>query len=95
MIAADIFVDRLVTIISEADVPPDSYAFLVDQNLGMIVHPNEAYAFDDVPLSVLDVREDEQILLLVTCIDTDTDRLVVAARRMREGESEDKLAIRR
>ena len=45
--------------------------------------------------SVLDVREDEQILLLVTCIDTDTDRLVVAARRMREGESEDKLAIRR
>ncbi len=57
VIAADIFVDRLVTIISEADVPPDSYAFLVDQNLGMVVHPNEAYAFDNVPLSVLDVRD--------------------------------------
>jgi len=57
VLAADIFVDRLVSIIREADVPPDSYAFLVDQNLGMVVHPNEAYAFDDRPLSVLDVRD--------------------------------------
>ena len=55
VLAADIFVDVLVKIISEADVAEDSYAFLVDQNLGMIVHPNEAYDFDDVPHSIMDV----------------------------------------
>ena len=55
VLAADIFVDVLVEIISEADVAPDSYAFLVDQNLGMIVHPNEAYAFDDIPHGVMEV----------------------------------------
>ena len=55
VLAADIFVDVLVDIIREADVAADSYAFLVDRNLGMIAHPNEAYAFDDVPLGVMDV----------------------------------------
>ena len=45
--------------------------------------------------TLLDVRADEQILLLVTCIDDDTDRLVIAARRLREGESENNLNIRK
>ena len=57
VLAADIFVDVLVNIISEADVAEDSYAFLVDQNLGMIVHPDKAYDFEDVPRSVLDVPD--------------------------------------
>ena len=57
VLAADIFVDVLVDIIHEADVPENSYAFLVDQNLGMIVHPNPEYAFDDVPRSVMDVPD--------------------------------------
>ena len=38
VLAADIFVGVLVDIIHEADVPANSYAFQVDQNLGMIVH---------------------------------------------------------
>ena len=45
--------------------------------------------------SMLDVQADEQILVLVTCIDEDTDRLVVAARRMREDETEDYLTVRK
>ena len=45
--------------------------------------------------NVLDVRGDEQILLLITCIDRDTDRLVVAARRLREGETEERLTFRK
>ena len=44
--------------------------------------------------SALDVQADEQILLLVTCLDGDTERLVVAARRLREGETENNLMIR-
>ena len=41
--------------------------------------------------SALDVQADDQILLLVTCLDGDTERLVVAARRLREGETADRL----
>ena len=55
VLAADIFVDVLVDIINDADVAPGSYAFLVDQNLGMIVHPNQEYSFDDVPRGVMDI----------------------------------------
>lgn len=43
---------------------------------------------------VLDVRADDQILLLVTCLDDDRDRLVVAARRLRTGETQDRLTLR-
>ena len=57
VLAADIFVDVLANIISEADIAADGYAFLVDQNLGMIVHPNQVYAFDDVPHGVLGVPD--------------------------------------
>ncbi|MBO4473711.1 MAG: response regulator [Clostridiales bacterium] len=53
IIAADIFVDVLVDIINEAEVAEDSYAFLVDQNMGMVVHPNSAYSFSDKPIGLL------------------------------------------
>ena len=33
-----------------------------------------------------EVQADDQLLLLVTCLDGDTERLVVAARRVREGK---------
>ena len=55
VLAADIFVDVLVDIINDADVEENSYAFLVDQNMGMIVHPNNAYAYEDKPLKVMDI----------------------------------------
>ncbi len=57
VLAADIFLDVLVDMIREADVAEDSYAFLIDQNMRMIVHPNEAYSYDDMPLNVMDVPD--------------------------------------
>ncbi len=42
---------------------------------------------------MLDVHADEQFLILVTCEGKDTDRLVVAARRMREGATENNLTL--
>ena len=39
----------------------------------------------------VDVRVDDQLLLLVTCVDNTDDRRIVAARRVREGESEQEL----
>ncbi len=56
-IAADIIVDSLEQIIGKAEVEPNSYAFLIDQNMGMIVHPNDAYSFNDKPLGVLDITD--------------------------------------
>ena len=37
--------------------------------------------------STVDVNEEDQLLLLITCIGDDDERLVIAARRIREGES--------
>ena len=44
--------------------------------------------------SLLDVQADDQLLLLVTCVGEDTERLIVAARRLREGETEEQLTLR-
>ena len=44
--------------------------------------------------SLLDVQADDQLLLLVTCVGEDTERLVVAARRLRDGETEEHLTLR-
>ena len=45
--------------------------------------------------NLLDVKPDEQLLILVTCDSRETDRLIVAARRLRDGESENNLTFRR
>ena len=39
----------------------------------------------------VEVRIDDQLLLLVTCVEKDEDRRVVVARRVRDGENEEEL----
>ncbi len=39
----------------------------------------------------VDIRPDDQLLVLVTCVDQDSERRIVAARRIRDGETEDEL----
>ena len=55
VLCADVFVDILVDVISNAEVEENSYAFLIDSKNGMVVHPNTAYQFVDEPLGVMDV----------------------------------------
>ncbi|MBR4795200.1 MAG: HD domain-containing protein, partial [Lachnospiraceae bacterium] len=55
VLAADVFVDILIDIVNGADVKTDGYAFLIDQNLGMVVHPYEAYAYDDTPIGIMNI----------------------------------------
>ena len=43
---------------------------------------------------MVDVNEEDQLLLLITCVGEDDKRLVVAARRLREGEKEDQLQMK-
>ncbi|MBO4337320.1 MAG: response regulator, partial [Lachnospiraceae bacterium] len=56
VLAADIFVDVLVDMIWNANVEENSYAFLIDQNMRMLVHPDHAYDYVDVPLEVTDIE---------------------------------------
>ena len=75
VLAADIFVDVLVDMIENADVSNDSYAFLIDQNMRMVVHPNNAYDYEDVPLTVMGV-EDSPYGPLIEAINSGSDEMV-------------------
>ncbi len=44
--------------------------------------------------AAVDVRPEDQWLILVTCVDSEEERRVVAARRLREGETEEALRAR-
>lgn len=57
VLAEDIFVDTVVDTVNQCEVPENSYAMLLDQKLGMAVHPNEAYGYvDDEPVNVLELE---------------------------------------
>ena len=51
-------------------------------------------SFDEGGATVLDVNEEDQLLLLITCTGDDSERLVVSARRLRDGETEESLHFR-
>lgn len=64
VLALDIFVDTLVEIVETADVPKDSYIFLLDQNQGIVNHPNEAYGYvEDAPVSLAALEGNPYALL--------------------------------
>ena len=44
---------------------------------------------------MLDVNEEDQFLLLITCVGDDDERLIVAARRLRDGEKENSLTMKK
>ena len=51
VLAEDIFIDQVVEIVNKCEVEGNSYAMLVDQNDGLMVHPNEKYGYvDDEPV---------------------------------------------
>jgi len=43
---------------------------------------------------IVDVNEEDQILLLVTCVGDDDERLVLAARRLRDSETKDRVTLK-
>jgi methyl-accepting chemotaxis protein len=56
VLAEDIFIDQVVEIVNKCEVEGNSYAMLVDQNDGLMVHPNEKYGYvDDEPVRLNDL----------------------------------------
>ena len=45
--------------------------------------------------NTLDVNEEDQVVLLITCVGNDDERLVIAGRRLRDGEREDYLEMKK
>ncbi|MCR5345141.1 MAG: cache domain-containing protein, partial [Lachnospiraceae bacterium] len=56
VLGIDVFVDTLIDIVSNADVATGGYAFLIDSNMGMVVHPNKIYAYEGTPIGVMEVE---------------------------------------
>lgn len=64
----------------------DFYA-LNSANPGERLRAIETLKEQSVHPCTVDVQEQDQLLILVTCVDRDDERRVVAARRIREGET--------
>lgn len=57
VLAEDIFIDEVVAIVNRCEVTGNSYAMLIDQNQGLMVHPHEKYGFvDDAPVTLSDLE---------------------------------------
>lgn len=58
VLSEDIFIDEVVNIVDQCKVTEESYAMLIDQNEGLMVHPNEAYGYvNDEPVPIADLEE--------------------------------------
>lgn len=76
ILAADIFIDTIVDTVNQCEVPNNSYAMLLDQNLGLVVHPNEAYGYvDDEPVMLEDLAGNPYASL-AAALRTDADKSV-------------------
>lgn len=53
----------------------------------------DALIASSVHTCAIDVRPEDQLIVLVTCVNNDDERRVVAARRIRDGESQKELKI--
>lgn len=53
VLAEDIFIDTVVEMVDRCVVPENSYAMLLDQNTGLVVHPHEDYGYvNDEPVAL-------------------------------------------
>lgn len=57
VLSEDIFIDDVVEIVNQCKAEGNSYAMLIDQNTGVMVHPNEAYGYvDDEPVPISELE---------------------------------------
>ncbi len=79
-----------VSVLEDVRNSLDFYA-LNSADAGERLRAVETLKEQSVHACTVDVQEQDQLLVLVTCVDRDDERRVVAARRIREGETETEL----
>ena len=60
---ADIYIDTLTKKVNEAALDNDSYAFLVDSNFDMVVHPSNEFKFDGEPVQMDSIKSADYSVL--------------------------------
>ena len=73
VLCADIYVDTLIEKVNKAEVESNSYAFLIDSNYDMVVHPSADFKFSDTPKKITDVKEADYSILKRHLSDNKTD----------------------
>lgn len=64
VLSEDIFIDDVVEIVNQCKAEGNSYAMLIDQNTGVMVHPNEAYGYvNDEPVPISDLEGNPYVQL--------------------------------
>lgn len=59
VLAIDIMADKLFAITNDPSLPENSYLFLVDDDLCLVTHPNEAYGYvDEAPQRITDLQNE-------------------------------------
>ena len=77
VLAEDIFIDRVVEIVNQCEVEGNSYAMLIDQNMGLMVHPNEAYGYvNDEPVALADLQGQPYGELIKAMTGSDSDEII-------------------
>lgn len=77
ILSADIFIDDIVDIVNQCKVAGNSYAMLIDQNGGLMVHPNEAYGYvDDAPVPVSSIEGNPYGELLTSLESGNSDSVI-------------------
>lgn len=57
VLAEDIFIDTVVDMVDRCTVPDNSYAMLLDQNMGLVVHPHADYGYvNDEPVALANLK---------------------------------------
>lgn len=78
VLAEDIFIDRIVFTVNQCTVPENSYAMLLDQNKGLVVHPNGNYDYvNDEPVAIGDLQDSPYEALESALTTGDTDDITV------------------
>lgn len=76
VLSEDIFIDEIVEVVNQCKVEGNSYTMLIDQDMGLMVHPNEDYGFVDDEPQKLDALEGNPYASLVKQLQKDNEESV-------------------
>lgn len=68
VLAADLYANQITSVMDSISLPKNSYAMLIDSNLGIVTHPNEKYLYRNGKYTKLDMFENQVYLPLMQLV---------------------------